>query len=78
MIKNTNLPHLVPPKGIAMVLFETSIIPNINMKYSTMPFLPKGISRWKCVSCNLKKHESNIYEEKHYSLVNCNFPCNMT
>jgi hypothetical protein len=78
MIKNSNLPHLIPPKRIAMVLFETSIIPNINMKYSTMPFLPKGISRWKCVCCNLKKHESNIYEEKHYSLVNCNFPCNMT
>jgi hypothetical protein len=51
----------------------------INMKYSTMPFLPKGISRWKGVCCNLKrKHESNIYGEKHYSLVNCNFRCNMT
>ncbi len=48
------------------------------MKYNMMPFLPKGISRWKGVCHNLKrKHESNIYEE-HYSLVNCNFPCNMT
>jgi hypothetical protein len=49
MIKNTNLPYLVPPKGIAIVLFETSIIANINMKYNTMPFLPKGVSRWKGV-----------------------------
>jgi hypothetical protein len=79
IIKNTNLPYFVPPKGTAMVLFEPSIIPNINMKYNTMPFLPNGVSRWKGVCCNLKqKHESNIYEEKHYSLVNCNFPCNMT
>ncbi len=50
------------------------------MKYNTMPFLPKGILRWKGVCCNLKRiHESNVYEEEHYSLVNCNFPCdNMT
>ncbi len=49
------------------------------MTYNMMPFLPKGISRWKCVCCNLKrKRESNIYEEEHYSLVICNFPCNMT
>ncbi len=79
MIKNTNLLYLVRPKGIAIVLFEPSIIPTINMKYNTMPFLPKGISRWKGVCCNLKrKHESNIYEEEHYSLVNYNFPCNVT
>jgi hypothetical protein len=45
------------------------------MNYDMKPFLPKGTSRWKGPCCNLKrKHESNIYEEKHYSLVNCKFP----
>ncbi len=45
------------------------------MNYDMKPFLPKGISRWKGLCCNLKrKHESTIYEEKHYSLVNCKFP----
>jgi hypothetical protein len=45
------------------------------MKYDMKPFLPKGISRWKGLCCNLKrKHESNIYEEKYYTLINCKFP----
>jgi hypothetical protein len=40
------------------------------MNYDMKPFLPNGISRWKGLYWNLKtKHESNIYEEKQYSLI---------